>query len=145
MMTSKKTACLLGYLGLLPFVIPAIAIWFLSEEIAIAMQISQMVYAALIVSFLGGVQWGYAVRRGDDAKSWQYIISVCPTLLMSLLQMFVGVIQPFQLFLVFIGLLIVQAIIDHKVITEKWFVKLRWILVVFAGLSLLSTALFNYV
>jgi hypothetical protein len=41
-----------------------------------------LVYAALILSFLGGVRWGVAVSMEDQARARrEYVISVLPTLI----------------------------------------------------------------
>ncbi|MEK8085137.1 DUF3429 domain-containing protein [Aquabacterium sp. A3] len=63
----------LGYAGLLPFVAGAVLTWLLSgradpEPLHFAVQ-ALVSYAALIVSFLGGLPWGLSMRwpAGDQA------------------------------------------------------------------------------
>jgi len=59
----------LGMAGLLPFVAGAAGLWLLSPEWAGLAALALLTYAAVIVSFLGGIHWGLAMplaqtRRG---------------------------------------------------------------------------------
>lgn len=84
-----RPAVVLGFAGLIPFVICALAawiIWFPWYFLAIELQ---TFYAACILSFLGAVHWGlamagYGAARGAEAgaMSWQRLgWSVGPALL----------------------------------------------------------------
>jgi len=60
------TARRLGAAGLLPFAAGALLVWLVRDEEAhgfVAQALS--VYAALIVSFLGGIHWGLAFRHAE--------------------------------------------------------------------------------
>jgi Protein of unknown function (DUF3429) len=48
----------LGHAGLIPFVLLALLLWQLSGELQAFVAIALSAYAALIVSFLGGIHWG---------------------------------------------------------------------------------------
>ena len=63
----SRTARALGAAGLIPFVGGALALW---GGAAVAPALSA--YAATIVSFLGGIHWGLAARRGgaDALLAW---------------------------------------------------------------------------
>ncbi len=71
----------LGYAGLLPQ-IDAVAMlasrnlyWrFAAQSLAYA-------YAALIVSFLGGLWWGLAARSAHRAPTWTWAVAVAPSLI----------------------------------------------------------------
>ncbi|MGB7372788.1 DUF3429 domain-containing protein [Pontixanthobacter sp.] len=70
----------LGFAGLLPQLIALILIvdggtW---SWIALA---SSFAYAALIFSFLGGVWWGQALSKPDDAPGWAFAVAVLPSLI----------------------------------------------------------------
>lgn len=53
----------LGYAGLLPFAGGALIVWLVrAEALPFAAQ-ALSAYAALIVSFLGGIHWGLALRQ----------------------------------------------------------------------------------
>jgi hypothetical protein len=56
-------AIALGIGGLLPFVVLALVVWFGGPWRGFATG-SLMAYGALIVSFLGGIHWGLAMREG---------------------------------------------------------------------------------
>jgi hypothetical protein len=71
----------LGYLGLLPFVVGALLIWLLTgyepEAHAFA-ALGLSCYAAVIVSFLGGIHWGLAMRSevlGAKPYVWGLVAS----------------------------------------------------------------------
>jgi hypothetical protein len=61
----------LGYAGLIPFVGGAVFIWLLAgridQEPFIFLVNAVTAYAALIVSFLGGMPWGLVMRDADEA------------------------------------------------------------------------------
>ena len=76
-----KPALILGLGGLIPFISPPLLI--LAGETAVANQalLLQTVYAAVILSFLGGVHWGRALTGDRYGPSWQRLTwSVIPSL-----------------------------------------------------------------
>lgn len=57
----------LGYAGLIPFVLAAgIAAAAAAEPAAVARSVL-LAYAATIASFLGGIHWGFAMRRAEPS------------------------------------------------------------------------------
>ena len=52
----------LGYPGLVPFVLGALLVWFVSAEALPYAAQALSAFAALVVSFLGGIHWGLAMR-----------------------------------------------------------------------------------
>jgi len=79
-----RPARILGLAGVLPFAAGALAIWFAPAEYQFAAFNAQTLYAAIILSFLGGVQWGFAAAGlGPGAgPSWERLgWSVLPSLL----------------------------------------------------------------
>lgn len=74
--TAAFHARLAGYAGLIPFVIPLLVIWFEPDHTGTAIAV-QHAYAALILSFLGGIYWGLALMRHMPGWFW---LSVLPTL-----------------------------------------------------------------
>lgn len=79
---SPKPALYLGFAGLIPFVAPTLfmavsGLYF--PELAFA----QVAYGASILSFLGGVRWGFALPESSPAKpDWMNLAnSVVPSLL----------------------------------------------------------------
>lgn len=76
-------AAWLGAFGLIPFVVGSLLI--LSSDMAWVYQAVRF-YAASILAFMGGVQWGLAMAAattsGDDSLLWQRLsISVLPALI----------------------------------------------------------------
>ena len=53
----------LGHAGLLPFAAGAALIWLVRDEVRPYVEHALAAYGALIVSFLGGVHWGVALRQ----------------------------------------------------------------------------------
>jgi hypothetical protein len=77
----------LGYAGLLPFVGGAALVWLLPvspAQVFVAQALSA--YAALIISFLGGIHWGHVMRgaTGLPPLAWGVLPSLLawPALLM---------------------------------------------------------------
>ena len=96
-------------------------------------------YAAIIVSFLGGIRWGFAVREGDRGS--QYAIGVTPSLLA-----WAALAAPEPWRLVSLGaLLIVLWPLDRGLVRDgvapAWFGRLRMILSLGAGTAVLVGAL----
>jgi Protein of unknown function (DUF3429) len=72
-------ARILGFAGLIPFVFGALAVAF-APEIKPEAAAALLLYGALILSFLGGVRWGFAVIEGENAGWNVYGVSVVPPL-----------------------------------------------------------------
>ncbi len=69
---------LLGYAGLIPFIVSACGIWLASTGMAVVLNQALLSYAACILAFMGAIHWGYAMR--SNADSWQLGLSVLPSL-----------------------------------------------------------------
>lgn len=61
-----KRARQLAYAGLLPFVAGAALIWIVRADAKQHVEAALSAYAALILSFLGGIHWGFGIRSGQD-------------------------------------------------------------------------------
>jgi hypothetical protein len=57
----------LGHAGLIPFAVLALLLWLLTGELQTFVSIALASYAALIVSFLGGIHWGIGWLAGRQA------------------------------------------------------------------------------
>jgi hypothetical protein len=70
---------MLGYAGLIPFIVLSIASWLqIPHEIDV---ISMLVtYAALIFCFMGAVHWGIAISSNNDGSEY-LSVSVMPALM----------------------------------------------------------------
>lgn len=58
----SDTARWLGHLGLVPFVLGALLVWVVNAQAHPYATLALSAYAAVIVSFLGGIHWGLALR-----------------------------------------------------------------------------------
>lgn len=86
--TPPQVALRLGYAGLLPFVLGAALVWLVDERAHPYATQGLSAYAAVIVSFLGGIHWGLAARQAQpDAGLLAW--GVLPSLLA-----WVGVMMP---------------------------------------------------
>lgn len=58
----------LGHAGLIPFVILALLLWVIQPDLQAWVAMALAGYAALIVSFLGGIHWGIGWLAGHQAR-----------------------------------------------------------------------------
>ncbi len=75
-----RVVALLGYGGLLPFGLGALGLLLAPSGQAL-WQTMLLAYAAIILSFVGALHWGFAMRADDNAAPWLYSWSVVPALL----------------------------------------------------------------
>ena len=106
-----------------------------SDQLALALA----AYGAIIVSFLGGIRWGFAVREGDGGL--QYALSVVPSLLA-----WAALAAPSPWRLALLGALAIATgpadrALVRAGIAPAWFGRLRMILSLGAGAALLVGAL----
>ncbi len=59
----------LGYAGLVPFVAGALLVWLVNPEVHPYATLGLAAYAALIVSFLGGIHWGIGFAQAAPPAS----------------------------------------------------------------------------
>jgi len=139
--TIPTSALVLGISGLIPFVAGGVLVW-LPQLQNIAPTIPPLVffYAALIVSFLGGVRWGAAMQSATTgtALARELCASVIPTLI-TLACYILSL--PAALAMVLV-LVISQGLVDILAARQKklveWYAPLRLLLSAVAGASLAS-------
>ena len=139
--TIPASALVLGVSGLIPFVAGGVLVW-LPQLKAIAPTIPALVffYAALIVSFLGGVRWGAAMQNATTgtALARELSASVIPTLITFVCYIFS---LPAALTMLLI-LILSQGLVDILAVRQKklvaWYAPLRLLLSGVAGASLAS-------
>ncbi len=73
---SENLARWLGYAGLIPFLILSLAVIFAPWAVAAGAQLALLVYAAVILSFLGGIVWGrlLAAKEGSITNANRHLI-----------------------------------------------------------------------
>ena len=131
----------LGNAGLIPFVGGAFLVWIVRPEAHPFVTLSLAAYAALIVSFLGGIHWGLAARGADSspgsldlaadrALAW----GVVPSLLA-----WIGVMMPPYAGLVVLGAVLVACYAVDRKRYPVWglqaWLTMRFRLTVVASLS----------
>ena len=128
-----ETAQRLGNLGLLPFVLGAVLIWVVNAEAHPYAALALASYAAVIVSFLGGIHWGLAFRLTAPPASL-FVWGVVPSLVAWL-----AVMMPASAGLVVQGVMLVACYaVDRRVYPQQgiahW-LTLRFRLSMVAALS----------
>ncbi|XP_022097225.1 transmembrane protein 69-like [Acanthaster planci] len=127
-------ALTLGLSGLIPFVAPTL---YTAATFSVAPNIlwAQVAYGASILSFLGGVRWGFALlERQDVGPTWSMLgYSIMPSLIAWL-----GLLMPLQASQICImtGLLMAWAADMSIKVYPAWFRSLRLTLSLVALLSL---------
>ena len=127
---NKRLGHQLGFAGLVPFVLLALACWVVSSDWVASFVSAQQVYAIVILSFLGGIHWGAIMTSGEltavqtrRALSW----SVVPTVLACMGTVF----GPYNLAVLIVGFLGSYQI-DKRIYPwygmAEWFLRLRFIL-----------------
>lgn len=77
---SPRTAAILGYAGLIPFVFTALTIHGPWPEAALSARVF-IAYGAAILAFLGGIQWGLALTPGNEHPTERVVVGILPSLL----------------------------------------------------------------
>ncbi|MEM6463766.1 MAG: DUF3429 domain-containing protein [Pseudomonadota bacterium] len=133
----------LGGLGVIPFVVCAAATLTAPPILAAVAALALLLYGAIILSFLGGIQWGLEIARngrdGDAGVSFvRLTVSVIPALIgwCSLLLP-----REYGLVLLAVAFACVLAVDLQAARTGQapaWYPKLRWPLTVTAIVTLLA-------
>lgn len=102
----------LAHAGLLPFVIGALLVWLIGDRNLDAhafVTFALSAYAALILSFLGGIYWGFAFRESEpSAQTFGW--GVAPSLIA-----WVGVLMPAYAGLVVQGAMLIACyLVDRR-------------------------------
>ena len=132
----------LGNAGLAPFVLLAATVWLVDADLQPWAAMAMAAYAALIVSYLGGIHWGLAWKQPDAPAEQQrahLIWGVAPSLLA-----WPGVLMPPHAGLVWLALALVLCyLVDRRLYPNAgvgaW-LTLRFRLTAVATLSCLIAA-----
>ncbi len=129
----NPVALRLGYLGLLPFVLGALLSLLVREDAHPYVVLALAGYAAVVISFLGGIHWGLGMRAAVPSPM-PFAWSVVPALLA-----WVAVVMPAYAGLVIDGLVLIACyLVDRRAYPahglSPW-LTLRFRLTVVATLS----------
>mgnify|MGYP001626162416 CR=1 FL=1 len=78
---SRSLLVLLGFAGLIPFIGLAAASWGLAPSTHALWVQAVEIYAAVILSFLGGVHWGVAIAKAGASEYKRLLWGVSPALM----------------------------------------------------------------
>jgi hypothetical protein len=107
-----ERALKLGYAGLIPFVLGAALMWIVLPDARAHVAKALTAYAAVIVSFLGGIHWGLSFRQQPGPlQPVSYVWGVVPSLVGC-----VALMMTPEAALVVLGvMLVVSYLVDRKV------------------------------
>ena len=124
----KRNVIFLTCAGLLPFIVLTLLLqlnWLSSFNICNLL----ITYAGLILSFLGGMQWGVGLMQPDKCAAnfpFLFTISILPTLVAWFLLAINNIhCQLIGLAFAFSGVLIIDIILTLNRLLPSWFLKLR--------------------
>jgi len=145
MSNQLRLPLLLSLAGSLPFIVAAATLWLGPAAFAASAQRALITYAAVILSFLGGIQWGIGVSVSEAApKSAQslFLLAVVPALL-SWAMLFIG--APGSRLIVAIFLFcfvwLIDALLHLQKLIPNWFFRLRCIISPIVIASLMAALL----
>lgn len=136
-MTTSRTSApdpvvtILGFAGLLPQISALLALLVLGPRWHGAAVIVAFAYAALILSFLGGMWWGIAARAEQRAPRWLWFAAVTPSLVAfaAALPWAFGAPAPrvslFALGLAILGSLLVDRRLRAAGLAPGWWMRIR--------------------
>lgn len=137
-------ALILGLAGLIPFLGASLAATTLTGESASRALLALSAYAAVILAFLGGVHWGFALTDGAAIRA-RIGLGVVPSLIgwIGLLLTFVGleIVGLVVMVAGFIGLTIMEARATTRGLVPRGYMWLRWLLSTVVIVCLVSVCL----
>ncbi len=134
----------LGWAGVVPFAVLAAVAVLQIDLPGFEARALLVDYGAVILSFMGGVQWGLSMTRSqsDGISGKGYAISVLPALLGVAAAQFAPVIALPVLVIGFCGLLAFDLWTVREGLAPIWYRSLRWQLTIAVVVSLMSAWLF---
>ena len=141
--TNENLAKILGFSGLIPFIIAFIALNFHVSKTQVLEII--IVYGYTIIAFLGGIYWGVGLNIKISAKKY-FFISTLPTILVliSLLFPLSLITKIIYLICILNFFLYLEFSFLQTIKLPKWFLSLRIKLNIFLTLLLIMIALSAY-
>ena len=142
-----RTPKILGYLGLIPFIVPASLMYFDDQHHFAFWGYVLMSYGALILTFVGALQWAFAMTLSDLSmrqRKWMYGWSVVPSLV-AWGAMLMSPMVAFLLIAIFMAFALwMDAQLGRLVSLPNWYLPLRIRLTTVAILSLTGALFLNF-
>ncbi|MGO8955169.1 MAG: DUF3429 domain-containing protein [Rhodomicrobium sp.] len=129
----------LGMAGLIPFALGALAVNF-APEIKAEAAATLLYYGAVILSFLGGIRWGFAVLEAEKASWAAYGLGVAPSLVAWFAAVAGGPGGLLVLAVAFAVWFFIERAAPPSLALPSWYMRLRAGLTVFAVLALAAAA-----
>ena len=139
--TIPKAALLLGYGGLIPFITLSVATWFLTSGLLIQAHEALLLYASIILTFMGAIHWGVAMTHSANPNSVQLSVSVVPALIAWFAFFTTQSIHYVILYISFAGLCLIDSQGSKRGDLPAWYPKLRVPLTGIVVISLVSAHL----
>ena len=148
MLNSPKLMWLLGYAGVIPFLVLSVYVaqdksLFFNTAIPLSLWLG--IYAAVILSFLGAVSWGVALSRQSELSQQQINLLLVYGVLPSLFAWF-SLLFPIKLALAIIaGLIVMAYVADLKMLSSRvssQYLRLRFHLSISVATLLLISSFF---
>ena len=143
-MQLERMAKILGYAGLIPFIVFSTGTWMtlpLMENAHTAL----MTYAAIILSFMGAIHWGLAMSQNSSHANLQLAGSVVPALL-GWLALLIPMLYGYGLLaLSFVVLYFADKLAGDNALVPSWYLPMRVKLTTVVVLCLVFAALSVYV
>ena len=140
--TKENIAKILGFSGLIPFIIAFITLNFNVSKIQVLEII--IIYGYTIISFLGGIYWGVGINIKIGAKKY-FFISTLPTIFVLISLLFpLSLISKIIYLICILNFFIYLEFSFLKTLKYLWFLFLRIKLNIFLTLLLIMIALRAY-
>ena len=136
-----KPALILGYSGLIPFIVLSVALWLTTETYLPDVENALLLYAAIILSFMGAIHWGVAMARSDNPDAKVLMLSVIPALLAWFASFIGGVVQWSIIYVAFAGLCVLDSVSTRQGNMPAWYPRLRVPLTLVVILCLINAQL----
>lgn len=142
MTKNQKTANILGYGGLIPFVIFSIGSWIDLPGVTQAHSVQILIaYGAIILSFMGAIHWGLAMAHDNENRSQPFIISIIPALTAWLALLMTNRWALIVLLIAFIVLYIYDRAAEKPQRLPAWYLPMRMRLTIVVALCLTGALL----
>ncbi len=126
-MKLQQLARLLGYAGLIPFIVFSVATWVPIPAVTDPHTIL-ISYAAMILAFMGAIHWGVAMTRENAIANAELGLSVLPALLAWLALLISTLLAYGLLLLGFAVLYWADSYTNRKGILPEWYLPMRKVL-----------------
>ena len=138
-MKLQQLAKILGYAGLIPFVVFSLGTWVTLPMVKDAHFIL-LTYAAVILSFMGAIHWGLAMAQQRGKENIQLGLSVLPALL-GWSALLIPPIYAYSVLIVsFSALCMADKYTADQALVPNWYVPMRVVLTTVVVLCLIAAA-----